>query len=571
MTRKAVSRYATFVMFLTGLLLGISNLKASGHSGCVADHAKLDRVIETMTPDEKIAQLLLVSFDGTVVDDDLREMIATWRVGGIVFYHRNLNTPDNARALTAAARSAAGNGVPPFLAIDQEGGTVLRLRDSAVSLPGNMALGATASPELARSAGLSIGSSLSRLGFNMNLAPVLDVYRNPRSGIGTRSFGDRPEAVAELGSAFIEGQTAGGVLSVAKHFLGEGAASGDTHESKATVSDAAVSVFDKDLVPFCHAIAAGVPAIMTSHVTVPSLTLTEGPVPLTVSHAVVTGILREQLGFEGLVITDAMEMRGATTYADAGEVAIQIQAIEAGADIVLAAGNRAMRRAVFTGLCAAHRTGRLNDRRLDPSLRRVLCAKKSFSDSSPSLSIPVGDDLVQTIARRSITLVSGKNKLLPLTAKTGVYIGVKGPLRDGLSLPGVVVEGSSRGELEEEIQSLSLGTARFIVAAFTNHTQADVIARFARTHPDLPVIAISLGNPHDLGEFVNVDAAIAAYSSLDASQSAVLAFLRGRATAPGRLPITLTAPLNAELGSTTVTTRKHPRSQETANEKREEP
>ena len=245
-----------------------------------------------MTPEQRIGQLLLVDFDGTAVDAGLRTKISRWGAGGVVFYGRNVRSATQVRRLTQAINSLAGARPHPFIGVDHEGGTVLRLKVGAPLLPGNMAIGATGSPVLARRAGAAVGRGLRTLGFNMNLAPVLDVYSNPSSAIGTRSFGSVPEAVGALGAAFVEGQSSEQVLSVAKHFVPEAMAGGDSHEMTPWVTASASEIAARDLVP--------------------ELTR-EGGTPMTFSHRVVTDLLRGEMGFQGLIVTDALGDGGGAT------------------------------------------------------------------------------------------------------------------------------------------------------------------------------------------------------------------------------------------------------------------
>lgn len=183
-----------------------------------------------MSLDERLAQLLFVGFTGTEAGDELLRLVGQWHVGGVIIYSSNISSAAQLRALTRSIREVAGHGVPPFIALDQEGGEVTRVIDDVPMLPGNMALGATRSPELARRAGRAVGSDLRRLEITMNFAPVADRSTGADSSIGIRSFGSDPALVGRLAAAFVRGQREAGVVSVAKHFPGIGSSVVDSHD-----------------------------------------------------------------------------------------------------------------------------------------------------------------------------------------------------------------------------------------------------------------------------------------------------------------------------------------------------
>ena len=515
----------------------------------------VDHQIDAMTPKQQVGQLLIVGFDGTRVGRDLRRMIRDWGVGGVVLYKRNLISASQTRRLTKAIKEQSGRRSAPFVAIDHEGGTVLRLNEGAPLLPGNMALGATASTTLARRAGASVGGALRRLGFTMNFAPVLDVYSNPASAIGTRSFGDSPEAVGALGAAFIEGQSSERIISVAKHFVGEGAAAGDSHEMTPWVRATAEEITARDVVPFRMAIASGLQAVMTSHAAAPALT-GEGGSPMTLSPRVMTDLLRTQLGFQGLVITDALEMESISRLHAPGELALE--AIDAGADLILAIGSQKDRDAIFATLVEARRTKRLTPERLRSSLRRILAAKEALStsrDGQASSDLQVSTE----IAEASLTIISGNARDANLSASPRgdiFYIGPDETLAELLGCRGVAI-----GPLRmlddvyrrtKEIRALA-GDARVIVGAFANARQAAVVDKVSAGIPGSRLVAISLGNPHDTENVSHAAVVVAEYSTTPAAQQAVSRFLHGELEARGRVPIAISLrPPTSESGRTVI-------------------
>ena len=260
-------------------------------------------------------ELLMVGFEEPEVDDLLRRYILDWRVGGVILFDRNIRGPEQlsrlCRELQNIRRRVAAS--PLLIAVDQEGGTVARVRKGATVFPGNLALGFAGTAEDARLQGRITGRELARLGINMNLAPVLDLYRSGGShSLGLRSLGSDPERVAELGAALISGLREEGVAAVAKHFPGKGGARRDSHRELPVIGDDAESLRARDLLPFRRAISGGVKAMMTSHAAYPALDVGRTR-PGTISRELMTGLLREELGFGGVLISDDLGM-GAVSY-----------------------------------------------------------------------------------------------------------------------------------------------------------------------------------------------------------------------------------------------------------------
>ncbi|MFY0573155.1 glycoside hydrolase family 3 protein [Cystobacter fuscus] len=239
----------------------------------------------------------------------------------------------------------------PFLALDQEGGNVVRVKDDVVVLPGNMALGATRSAQLAYAAGHAQAEDLRRLGFNMNTAPVLDVNLNPRNPvIGSRSYGDSIPLVSELGRAFVRGQQDAGLVTVAKHFPGHGATDADSHRALPVMLESREEVLAQ-MEPFRAVIREGLDGLMTAHVAVPALTGDDAPA--TVHPRVLRGLLRERLDFQGLVLTDELEMEPIAQRYGVGQAAVL--AVNAGADMVLVPWHAEKKREVHAALLSAAR------------------------------------------------------------------------------------------------------------------------------------------------------------------------------------------------------------------------
>ena len=326
-----------------------------------------------MTLHEKIGQMLLL---GWQTDAHADALVSEFAAGGVILMGRNIGTPTETSAQIAHLQALARQQeLPPlFVAVDQEGGRVQRLGPPHyVRRPSQREIGASAdAAALARQTAFSIGSELKSLGFNWDFAPVLDVDSNPQNPvISDRSYSADPATVAALGVAAIDGfQTDARILACGKHFPGHGDTETDSHFALPTIRRSRAALNAVETVPFRAAVAAGLAAIMTAHILFPAL---DPDLPATLSPAILTGLLRQELGFDGLIITDDLEMRGVADRWGAPEAAVL--AILAGADILLCCHEWKTQRAIHAALTAAVGTGRLTESRLDQSLTRIAAAK----------------------------------------------------------------------------------------------------------------------------------------------------------------------------------------------------
>ena len=342
----------------------------------------------------ELAQLvdrcLLVGFTGRSASDDLRALVAGG-LGGVILFKRNIGTVDEVAALTAALRAERPD---VLVAADEEGGVVTRLEvRSGSSYPGNLALGAIDDLSLTRAVAGSIGGALAGAGVNVDLAPVVDVNSNPRNPvIGVRSFGADPDRVAAHGAAFVQGLQERGIAACAKHFPGHGDTEVDSHVGLPVVERTLDDLRAVELVPFRAAIEAGVRAVMTAHVRFRAL----DEAPATVSRALVQGLLREELGFGGVVLTDALEMQAIAATVGVAEAAVR--ALEAGADLIClgrAHDREPVRGAIFDALAAR----RLAADRLAEAAERVERLAASTSSPAPAALLP---EVGREAARRAL-------------------------------------------------------------------------------------------------------------------------------------------------------------------------
>ena len=259
-----------------------------------------------MTLREAIGQLFILGFEGRVASQALKAFLRECHPGGLILFARNLGSPEELAALTATLQAASPT--PLFVAIDQEGGRVARLGPPFTQWPSPSEVGAFGSVKLTYALGEAMAKELLAVGINMNLAPVLDVLTNPENPVmAGRSFGADPKAVAQLGTAFFRGQRDAGVIAVGKHFPGHGDTVTDSHLALPVVRHDLARLLAVELAPFVEAIHEGIAALMTAHLLVPAL---DAEWPATLSRAILSDLLRDQLGFAGLIISDDLLMRG---------------------------------------------------------------------------------------------------------------------------------------------------------------------------------------------------------------------------------------------------------------------
>ena len=354
-------------------------------AAAVAARAAVDERIGAMTLEQKVAQLFIVTPEALVegvsqvtqAGDMTREGVTAHPVG-IVYFAQNLLDPEQTTTMLANVKqfyADAGN-VAPFIAVDEEGGTVVRVADNeafgAQDVGDASALGSAGDTEAAKRAAEQIADYLMPLGFNLDFAPVADVVDPLRSDtMGLRSFSSDAAVAADMVRAEVEGFRDKKMLCCAKHFPGIGAAAGDSHEGAITIEATNEELETVDLVPFRAAIEAGVPMIMVGHVSLPNIVGDSTPAPL--SSAVVQGMLRDSLGYTGIIVTDSLSMGAITDYYTPAEAAVA--ALKAGCDIPLMPERLDE---AYQGVLSAVQVGELTEERLDESLTRILTAKQEY-------------------------------------------------------------------------------------------------------------------------------------------------------------------------------------------------
>ena len=332
---------------------------------------------------EKVGQMLFLGWQGETdeesrtVNDHAAALIDDMAAGSIIFMGRNVEDHAQMRRVTSQLQEQnARFGRPPlFLGVDQEGGRVNRLNPPHFTRePAPKELGDTGDPGAARKSAARIGRELLSVGLNWDFAPVLDVNNNPKNPvIGNRSYGDDPELVSTMGVAAVEGfQVDAGMIACGKHFPGHGDTDVDSHYALPVVNHDRARIDAVELLPFKAAIAAGLGSIITAHIRFKKL----DELPATLSPTILTGILRKDMGFDGLIVTDCLEMKGIANHWGPGEAGVL--AVEAGADMLLACLSWLTQLAIRDAVVGAVRSGRLSEARVDESVRRIVNAKSRW-------------------------------------------------------------------------------------------------------------------------------------------------------------------------------------------------
>jgi beta-N-acetylhexosaminidase len=519
-------------------------------------------------PDAILGRLML-AFRRRSVPDWLRTRLETAPVAGFTLFRPyNVGSPSQVHALTAglqgaaAAASGGAGGLPILIAADQEGGQLLALGDGWTPFAGPMAIGATGDGTLAQRVGRAIGRELRAVGLNVNYGPVLDVASNPANpSLGIRSFGDDPTAVATLGAAWLRGLQSAGVAGTAKHFPGKGEAAVDTHHELAVVDRDREALESTELVPFRAALDGGVRMVMSGHFAAPALTGSR-LLPSTLAPGVMSGLLRDELGFDGVSITDALDM-GALPQ-DATQAVDVVAALRAGVDLLLATANRSAQRRIEAAILRAAVLGVVDAEATAESLRRIDALRGWIASFEPVPLDVVGcaehRALERELAERSVTLVRDGHGLLPLRlaeeasilavmpaprdltpADTSSYVppGLAAALRAHHPRVDEIV--TSHPPMDAEIAEIRrrAGGADILVvgtiSAAPGSPQAALVHALLSTGQ--PLVTVALRTPWDLAAYPAATTHLCTYSILPASLEALAAVLFGRLGASGRLPV----------------------------------
>jgi len=553
-----------------------------------------DKELKRMSLEQKIGQLIAVGLNATYLNQDspafkdLRHQIVDNHVGGIILFRGPVY-----ESVVLVNRMQQLAKYPLLISADLEAGAGMRFEDT-VNFPWNMAVGATGNPDYARRQGELTAREARALGIQQIYAPVADVNNNAANPvINVRSYGEDPAEVAKLVGAFVEGAQRAGVIATAKHFPGHGDTAIDSHRGLPEIAITRERLNSVELVPFRAAVNAGVGAVMDGHIALPlidptaitplprdvklrpvetdeEVVVAKGTMPTTLSP-VMNKILRNELSFDGLIVTDAMDMSGLTLYFTQEEASVR--ALEAGADLLLKPADTD---AAFRGVRDAVKSGRLTEKRIEESARKVLAAKYDLGLAEQRITpldeidrVVGGRDtlkLAEEIAEHAITLVRNDAKLLPLNLPPNASIFnlaitngddrliisqpfVSTLARSGRKVVTVVLDDrSSEAEVKKALD-LS-GRADLVIASLYGRVRTGQARSVALPEPGgraleilidrkTPVIGISFGNPYLLSSFPKLQTYMVAYGDMQSLQEASAEALLGQNDITGRLPISL--------------------------------
>ena len=550
-----------------------------------------DKQLKKMTLDEKIGQLVHIGINARYLNQDsaeyqeLKRQVVENKVGGIIVFVGGVY--DTVHLVNRMQRLAQ---IPLLISADFETGVAMRFQDT-INFPWNMAIAATGNPELARRQGAIVARESRALGVHQVFAPVIDVNNNPDNPvINVRSYGENAEDVTRFGVAFTEGLQSGNVLATAKHFPGHGDTAVDSHRGLPVIDFSRERLEKTELSPFRALINAGIGSVMISHISLPQLdnakvepleksikagyteeeVITEGTtMPATLSTNIVTGILRKDMNFDGLIVTDAMDMSGLTLYFNQDEAAVR--AILAGNDILLKPANADV---VIRGVKQAVQSGRISEERINESVRKQLAWKHKLglieNKITPLESIDTivsnneTRQLTEEIAQNAITLVKNEKNALPLRSDSSAlvlaitngedrnFVGntLVSTLRaNGLKVERVVIDDrSTEKEIDEAITKAK--SAGVIVAGLFGRVRSGAKNSIGIPEPgekvlrevlksEVKTISVAFGNPYLLRGFPEMKTYIVAYGDMASLQRATANALTGKIEFKGKLPISL--------------------------------
>jgi len=578
-------RRAIPILLILALALSAATTRKAATAKSVRLSPFVRRWMKALTLREKIAQLIYIPFHGAAPNTHSREyrefvkLIRDTRVGGMVLVNwSNGRVTQKAHPYALAAflnRAQKLARVPLLVAGDFERGASMRV-DNTTVFPQAMAFGATGDPALARFEGQVTAREARAIGVQWLFFPVADVNNNPDNPIiNIRSYGEDPKSVAAMVTAFIEGTRTDPryrVLTTAKHFPGHGNTSVDTHLNLATINGTRDELENVELVPFRAAIQANVDAIMTAHIAVPALAPAD--VPATLSPAILTGLLRGDMGFKGIIVTDALEMGGIAQGYSGGEAAVL--ALEAGADALVMPPDP---EAAIKAILAAVQSGRITRARIDESVARLLAAKERMGLArhstvdleaiSDQIGEPDDQEKAQEIAARALTLVKNDGNLIPLREPSKTCFLTLAESRystEGLQFAQEVrrrVKDATIMQLDSSLPAPALDAAvaktsacdTFAVVAFASVAAYRGDVALGGEFPHLldalfatgkPVALVAMGNPYLVRSFPKAAAFLLTFSTVPPSETAAVQALFGEIPIRGHTPVTI--PGVAKLG-----------------------
>ncbi len=512
-------------------------------------------LVERMSLEEKVGQILMVHFNGEMVNDEAKILLQETKVGGIIYYNwsNGLHSPKQVRTLSSNLQKLAKENrfsIPLLIAVDQEGGVVARLKSGFTIFPGNRALGETGDPQLAKKAALATAKELQDVGINMNLAPVVDVNSNPKNPvIGIRSFGDRPETVTDFGEQFLEGSKQAGIIAVLKHFPGHGDVSVDSHKDLPVILKSKEELEKIELFPFAR-LASSVDAIMTAHILAPAL----DPENCSTLSEKTLKYLRENIGFQGVIVSDSLVMGGVLKKCHSVDEAA-IKAFQAGCDLLIL-GGKLMEgkhtvlelkpvdiKRIHSALVEAVKSGRISETKLNESISRILRLKdrylnsqdRSLESTEDSIKIDTAEHraLAQKIASLALKTVEKKSRQITYVGDKNLFIVATNILQDNLQKTSLFEIGKSREvyffnglnasseEIKVVLQKAKIADILVVCSynAWKNPSTVNMIDSLLDM--EKPFVLLNLSDPFDATLFARADLIFQSFSPTYPSLQAI--------------------------------------------------
>ncbi len=532
--------------------------------------AWIDRTMKRMSLSEKVGQMIVANLEGQYRGDDnqdyqlLTRLATEGKIGGIMFLKGDI-----LGASMLVNHFQLVSNLPLLISADMERGLAMRL-EGATEFPPSMAVAATGDPELARAMAKTIAREARAVGISQDYAPTVDLNINPANPvINTRSFGDRIQVADTMSTAIIEGLQSSNVAATAKHFPGHGDVTVDSHLALPILAGDRQRLENYELKPFRAAVSQGVMSVMVGHLAVPKLTGNLEPASL--SKSIVTDLLRRDIGFSGLIITDALNMKALRDIGTPSEIAVR--AVQAGNDLLLFPPDPEL---AHDAVVDAVRNGTIPERRIDESVRRILQLKQwlgldrnrmvDLSRLHEAVGLPESRQLAERIAEQSVTLVRDRNHLLPLhPSPSGPVLNIvlqdkpgeehvrtfRKKLSEHWRVLHVRLDPSTREKSYRETLRLAEQASAVILTTDIQAVPANGLAKqgerqlaFVRSLPGrvpatTPLIFVSFGTPYLLDHVPEIGTALCAYSAGDPAESSVMRVLLGELVPPGKLPVSL--------------------------------
>lgn len=523
--------------------------------------------LKTLTLEQKIGQMFMVGFGGTVIPASLITNISQYYFGNFIYFGNNVADDSLVPTLSEDIQKTVveKTRIPGFISMDQEGGMVVRFANNATHFIGNMGLVATNRSDYAYQVGKFSGQELRHYGVNLNLAPVLDVNNNPSNPvIGIRSYSDDPYVVAEYGNMMIKGLRAGEVMATAKHFPGHGDTSVDSHYGLPQIAHSMDHLLENELLPFQMAIDNGIDAIMSAHIIFSAI---DEEYPATLSKLVITDLLRNQMGFDGIVMTDSMNMDAISKNFGVAEAAVL--AVNAGVDMLLYGESTTLSVQAYLGVLEAVRNGTISNERIDEAVFRILVKKAKyhlFDDYLPRENLTTSDfllhkDFSDKLIRKSITLAKGSVDHFSIDKSTLFISSVctRYPL-----IPGYQINTNNNSlayvandyfkqlgmqNTDYEVIGTSVNATKMasvlakaadyeqIVIAVENvsSSQAGLVKSLFAQNPN--IIVVALKNPYDINSYPEINHFVCTYGYFKSSVWAVFDLLMHEYEPVGMMPV----------------------------------